>query len=1416
MFGSPVHTESNPPFRVGLNDMVPVMSNGGLVLVRGADLHDHSSDFWSGAWRSHHGSRAVGIAFDVAMCLNAATRLASVGALLRAGATAVEKEAAWLALRQGTYNALLGGTSFLTSSYWQNRELPLAMRILPDARNAWFMFDLVHNLPGALRTIGGAVPLVRRLPWIAGQAHEATGAARAASSLEDMMRASRWINPLDRAARITATSAEVGLVNMMAFGRHSPQGGPQAADIVRFGQGRNLEQASLSFLSQFVSNLSNGQRVASLDGIVESVRGYRPNMPPAERNQILTHLTATMDNTGAQAKERIASAVALALLFGREQQDGNRSVTDAQTQQLNKAKNLLEQMMQNGQLSASDRLACGQGLLLTGSITPHAYFNLCIEAAHNDNNEAGVRQQAVFGMGVCLMLTRQTERNIHDGATRTAYLAQAFHSTARDMEQELMALGGGQHNATDDMRVAAVSMMHALNRDDSGQAQQMLTGVFDYYRQHNQPGQFAAHFAGTLRADLTAAQPAQDTPENLRRWYENRLAAGGALNVLAADPALMRRLNCAVTQEQIRQNYVDVANGAILNPEVATQAILSLGNLQGLSPQQISQIVDATDRILRMPTLDANQALAVTIMKETLLAAAAAQMMTRASQSERTRLLDAISGMIDPTRAGNDRQFAGDSPELRAAAIKALKQWHAQQPLPAAMIRLIADQASYRPQGNGGASVPNDPSAQVRLAAFEALRRIGYGARETAGVNLNTIAESWVANEPDLALKMVATNWLNIARQQRVPERREIDEAATAHTQIPRVSSPITTNANQVRQWLTSQFGQIITPALNPDGSLDGERQGRDPIHELLQAFDVRSPDIFGVRPDINGRFRNTPGIVVSPHNAAVFRGAMASYINDLNRFFQLAQSNSGPESEQARQALYWVANGGWRDFPERFRGAVAILSVEAIQQLATGQNSAQARQWLENLVESNQASPQARLVALNGLRDIRDGASHSSYQGRYTALLESVFSQLIAERPNANTPAGQQHYLLLQEVMHDLAFDSKLRSPFFVSRMEAFSRDNAVPTEMRRYANVCLGQLFAWSNATNYAWRDRPNPAGDTALARAQHLDQAMRSPGPGDINLIEGIFNSTRGLPIESGDQRIPGLMGLIWSPSQTQMRAQIAACRAAFSLSIAPNADQATREQIGQLQRMAMLRLSTIAEIAPRDTSAGVWTYQQEARAMLNEIVFTAPNATERAARQTLADQMTVRARNWGTGVGTAMQEVRAMLSSPQRRFILGNGDGAEATQRLQNLAAIAQNVPTVRNADAATLLIQTLSDYRNGHFGPWTPPAETFRQMEEQLDLILRNESMDRRVSLAAAVHVLTSAHPSPFSQAVTEKALDALVRLSNQDLQANPLWRREAQHYVNLILTNQNYARYREYINRQERPEALRPVQRNVQ
>jgi hypothetical protein len=279
---------------------------------------------------------------------------------------------------------------------------------------------------------------------------------------------------------------------------------------------------------------------------------------------------------------------------------------------------------------------------------------------------------------------------------------------------------------------------------------------------------------------------------------------------------------------------------------------------------------------------------------------------------------------------------------------------------------------------------------------------------------------------------------------------------------------------------------------------------------------------------------------------------------------------------------------------------------------------------------------------------------------------------------------------------------------------------------------------------------------------------------------------------------------------------MRAQIAACRAAFSLSIAPNADQATREQIGQLQRMAMLRLSTIAEIAPRDTSAGVWTYQQEARAMLNEIVFTAPNATERAARQTLADQMTVRARNWGTGVGTAMQEVRAMLSSPQRRFILGNGDGAEATQRLQNLAAIAQNVPTVRNADAATLLIQTLSDYRNGHFGPWTPPAETFRQMEEQLDLILRNESMDRRVSLAAAVHVLTSAHPSPFSQAVTEKALDALVRLSNQDLQANPLWRREAQHYVNLILTNQNYARYREYINRQERPEALRPVQRNVQ
>lgn len=1408
IFGFPVHVDPPPPRpgepprqpqRVGLNDLVPVMTNTGITLVRGEDL----PAFASGAFRNHHGQRAISIGFDVAMCLNAGTR--AVG-FLRAGASVAEREVARLALRQAVHSGLLGASSFLTSSWWQDRELPAPVRILPDARNAWFMFEMVRSLPGALLNIGRVTPFLGRLPWIQGAAAEAGSAA---STLEQIIRGSRWTRGADLGARALTSASEIGLLSLAAFGRRDVPNLPQPADVIRFGHQSNLEQASINFLSGAVANLSNGQRVAALDGIVDAVRRYRPDMPPAERNRLLSELNTTVNNTNAPPRDRITAAMATVVVLNQEQQPAPRQLTPAQQEQWDRAKAVLEQIMRGGQLSPGDRLVCAQGLMLTNSINIHNYAELCRQIARDRDADPAVRQQAVFGLGIALMVTREAEANLRGGAERTEYLARSFNTTSQDIEQELVALGSGRHNATADMRVASVYIMHALNRDNRRQAESMLTGMLNWFQQPRQPGQFALHFAGILRDNLNAPQPTPDTPANLRVWFENRLAAAGALRVLASDAEFMQRINVNVTMPQVIENLVDVADRASLQPETVAQAILSLGDMRGLNPSQITRVVNALNAIMSTTPFSDAQRQALTIIKERLLETVP-DVLQHASPADRRALIDSITAIINPTAGA---QFAATSPELRAAAIRALSRLHAQLPLPDAVISLIANRASYRPAENGGTPTAQDSSPLVRQAAFEALRRMGYGARDAAGVDLNAIARSWTANDPDLALRMMATNWLQVAGQQQLPERQAIDEAGRANPEIPRVSTSITPNANGIRRWLTSNFGPLINTPTGVDGSVDSARSDRDPIEELLNAFDVRRPDIFGVRPDVEGRFRNTPGIVVTPENARLVRGAIAAYVSDLNRLFQLAQTNTGAQSEQARQAVFWIATGGWREFPARYRDAVAILSARVLEQLAAqGSNSAQARAWLENLLESNDASPEARFIALNGLRTSRDNTSNSAYQGRYTALLESVFSQMVGQRPTGDN--ARYHYALLREVMHDLAFDSNLRSPFFISRLEAMSRDNTLPVDVRQYANVCLGRLLGWSNATAHAWNDRPNPAGETAAARAQHLEDGIRNPGNGDIRLIEALFNSVRGLPIQNDDPRLPHLFGLIWNPFENSLRSQIAAWRAAFRMTPAADANPATIQQIQQIQRLAILRLAQISEFGPRNPANGVgWVYQREARAMLDEIVFTGATDTVRAERQRLVDEMTTRARNLRNGVAPVMTEVRNVLSSPLGQTLLGAGDAAEANLRLGNLRAIAQNIPQLRNVDTVALLVQSLNDFRNGQYGPWRPNGPAFAQMETELSTILQDTNIDRRVGLAAAIHVLTSATPSPFSQQVRERALDALVRISNQEVQANPLWRQEAQHYVNLILTNNAYASYRDYVTRQGRLEPLRPVQR---
>ena len=90
--------------------------------------------------------------------------------------------------------------------------------------------------------------------------------------------------------------------------------------------------------------------IAALDGIVDAVRRYRPNMPPAERDRLLSDLNTTVNNTNAPPRERITAAMATVLVLNQEQQPAPRQLTPAQQEQWDRAKAVLEQIMRSGQL----------------------------------------------------------------------------------------------------------------------------------------------------------------------------------------------------------------------------------------------------------------------------------------------------------------------------------------------------------------------------------------------------------------------------------------------------------------------------------------------------------------------------------------------------------------------------------------------------------------------------------------------------------------------------------------------------------------------------------------------------------------------------------------------------------------------------------------------------------------------------------------------------------------------------------------------------------------------------------------------------------------------------------------------------------------------------------------------------------
>lgn len=1468
-----VGREQPRTFTVAPGEMVPVMTSSGIALVRAEDLSGYSSDTFSGAWWTHNGVRAVGIGFDAIMCLTAVFKLASAGVsgtrllLGRFLSTAAEAQVNAAARRMFmrsiggfVYSGLLGGTTFLTSSEFQNRRDWLGY--LPNIRHAAFILDAARQLPGALRCIGARMPGINRLAWIRGAAQETDAAT---TIIRAGLPHSRWLrigHGLDRVTeggtRVVATGLEVALVSQILYGFF--QGGPgfQARDVEAFRQGRNMDRANMDFLSRFVTNLTNGERVAGLDAIVEATRTHRLDMPAGDRTALINRLTGIVDNTGAPQRERTTAAIALALILNREQREGlnpgqaPRALSAQDQQRLDRALLLLERQSTDNTLSHQERLAAGQGLLALGRLSPHAYCNMLQTVIDDRNAPEALRRQCVLGMGTCLMLIREMEDRINDPGTRSAYLARAYRCTAQEVEERLRAIAGGANGATDDMRAAAIASLHALNRDNRGQAEQILQQLGSWHQNSPtaRPGDFARWYVGEMTRQMNLPVP-QGTEEVQRVYWENRLAAALALRALAGDNALMTRLGSTVTPQSIRDNLVDCARHSyIFHPQVGVQAILALDNLDGLSPEQLGHVGTAYETLLRMrPIRNTPDELAANIIMQEALLRNAHLIMPRLTPDQRARLIETIAGLIDPSRTGQnggDPLFAAESADVREGAIRALLRIHAQHPLPNQVIRLIAARAQLVSAGPGQPHVPNEPNAAVRLVAFEALRRMGYVTRLDAGIDMRAIAQSWLNHEPDFSLRMTAQNMLLILNQQAMPERQAIlDAGNNPRLEVPAVAEPMPIDGDAVQRWINARYPGLLEPPRLPDGT----PLGPNLESSILASINTRYGGFLG-------RLQFVADLVISPidyrhvrdgrdyvraHVDILRTRAINAYIEQFNRLMVEAQGTTG-EADQARRAIFWIARGGWRQFPQPFQEAAAIMSVRALTTLTEGYHSAMACRMMESLIESNDTHPVARLILLNGLREHRDNSPNNSYHGRYAQILERVFSQLISQRPNINdtNPEARRraewHYALLGEIIGDLSYVSNLRSPYFLSRLEAMARDNTVPANFRLHVMRCLGRVYGWTSATYDAWRrdERPNPAGNTPAERARHLEAALRNPGemPHALPLVEAIFNSVRGQPFVNDDPRLPLLLGIIWTGSETSVRAQIAACRAAFLVDVPQGAgNERARQQVAELRAVALLRLSLIAQYGPGSHSGTIeWTVQEEARSALQELLLGARDDAQRAQMQQLIDQSALRARRFREGVAGVLIEVGTLLSGPLGASLLGDGGQREYEARLGNLRQIAENAGRLQHIDLVTLLVQSLTDVREGRAVPWRPALRgidgrpqvgadgqpvlnnaILDQIEGYLSTIMNNGEGDPRLRLTAAIHILIN--PPLFSNQARRAALDVLVRISNMTPAGNPMWLQEARGMVNQIMSRAEDDSDRRHITAPGRPVEMRPIAR---
>ncbi len=700
----------------------------------------------------------------------------------------------------------------------------------------------------------------------------------------------------------------------------------------------------------------------------------------------------------------------------------------------------------------------------------------------------------------------------------------------------------------------------------------------------------------------------------------------------------------------------------------------------------------------------------------------------------------------------------------------------------------------------------------MREAAFKLIRTHDLSALTALATRekpdpLLALAQLWTKQEEDIRLRMIAEDFTRVRQQQAVPELAAIAKAAKVNAARTRVTTNEEYKEKDVQLYVQRTF-QLLDLSM-PDGS---------PTSEGLQAE---------ITAQINSRYGGVLGkitfmayLTISPIDPNVRDGrdyvkakmnalaqvAIDRYVGRLNQFLTLAQTN-GQNSDIARHACMWIVRTGGEKFPAGIREAVVMMAATVLVRMIDGVHGAQSRLRIETLLEDNDTHPLARLIFLSGLRRIRDRYP-GVHDARYCQILENVFANLHSKRPDADTKAGRWHYALLGEIMHDLSMECRLRSPFFLSRLQELRRSESVPTDIRRYAIRCQGELLRWTVVEQEHLRQEirsgtargavpANPCGNTPAARAAYLvkvaDDAVLSAR------VSSIFQSVHGMPFVGNDPRLTHFMGILANPGPDNLREQMAVCRALFAQQ-ASLGDALAQRQLQVCQRQAIIFLTGTAEFGALkvpDPRAQTPYLELEARAILDDFLLSAsnPGAAERARRAGIIDSCEKSARNMRAGVNELVVHQREFVSSP-----LSDRLSLPETRRLDFLRQTCVSKGTVLGPETARVLLLVLMERDGNKCVAWVPSRFPDEQARDNLlKQILQDTTMDKRVALTAALHVILQS--DSYQKDTRRQALAALNRIaaSADPPGGVPLWLKEARAHKAQILRRRGDDADRRYI-----------------